>query len=132
MSAPTYCWSSDEERFQGDFATREEALAEAAAEGLYDREPGETATVWTGEIRHALSFLRKRERWIGENVIEQLDEWLCDDIASDDRIIDLPQDRQEELGKLILDFLEQHAGFTSWAVEEIQTHEVEVPKEGEA
>lgn len=37
-----YCYSTDKELFQGDFATREEALAE----GLDD---GEGVTVWTGE-----------------------------------------------------------------------------------
>lgn len=129
MNKLTYCWSTDEEEFHGCLATREDALAEAETDGLDDREPGETATVWTAEHRPAIHFLRGREYRIGEYVAEMLDEWLIDDISSDDAIIDLPGDKQAELGKLILDFLEEHASFNRYGVGNTQEHKVVVPPE---
>ena len=132
MSKLTYCWSTDEEEFYGDCPSREAALSEAEADGLNDPEPGETATVWTGEIRPALYFLRDREYRIGEQVVEQLDEWLIDDIASEDAIIDLAKDKQAELGKLILDYLEEHASFNRYGISKTQAHQITIPLEEDA
>lgn len=122
-----YCWSTDGEAYRGDAPTREEALAEAtAALGLLE-EPGETRTAWTGVQRDAFHFLRKQERSVGERLVEQLDEWLLDDIASEDPIISLDTDRCAELGKVVLDFLQAHASLGAWGVGDVQEHQVIVP-----
>jgi hypothetical protein len=111
-----YCYSTNEEEYRGEFDSREEALAEAR---MYKDE----GHVWTGVIKPAMSFLRRREDWIAGWTVEQLDESLCDEIAADDCIIKLEPERVEELGKLILDFLDEHATFTRWGVGDVQEHE---------
>lgn len=131
MSAAEFCWSTDEENFHGRFDTREEALAMAKADAWNQHAPGETATVWTGEIRKAEHFLRGREHSIGDRVVEQIDEWLIDEIASDEVIVEIDKEAKTELGRLIIDFLAKRASFNRWGVAAIETHEVTVPP-GEA
>jgi hypothetical protein len=116
-SAGKFCYSTDEEEFYGEFDSREEALAEAR--GCKDE-----GCVWTGVIKPAMSFLRRREDWIAEWTVERLDESLYDEIAADDCIIKLEPEKTKALGKLILDFLEQHASFSRWGVGDIQEHAV--------
>ena len=130
MSEPVYCCSLNGEEFHGGFDTREAALAEGQAEAESDWPYGHTGTVYTGEQRHALHFLRQREARIGESVVEQLDEWLLDDIASDDTIVELIKEKHAAFGKHILDWLEVHGSFNRWAVDEVQEHEFTTPEEG--
>jgi hypothetical protein len=132
MKQPVYCWSLNGEEFHGEFDTREAALSEAQAEAENDWPYGHTGTVYTGEQRHALHFLRKREARIGESVVEQLDEWLIDDIASDDIIVELIKEKHAAFGKHILDWLEVHGSFNRWAVDAVQEHEFTTPEEGRA
>lgn len=131
MSKVTYCWSTDEEEYRGKFDSREDALAEAVADGLDDREPGEPAVVWTAEVRDAMHFLRKWEWRIGERVIEDLDQSLYDEIAADEAIVEMDKEAATELGRLILDFVEKRASFNRYGVDNIEEHEVIVPKEEE-
>ena len=133
MSAPVFCYSRDGENYHGDFCTRDAAIAEAEAEICGELLPGESAIIHTGEVRKAMHFLRKWESSTGAHVVENLENWLADNhIASDDQIIDLPDGKTTELGKVILDFIEAHATFRRWGVEEIQEREFIVPQEGSA
>lgn len=132
MNAPIYCYSLNGEEYYGEFDTREAALAQAEAEAESQWMPGHTCTAYTGEQRHAMTFLRKWEDRIGESILERLDEWLADDIASDDVIVDLIQEKHAAFGKHILDWLEVHGSFNRWAVDSVQEHEFTVPEEGGA
>ena len=132
MSATIYCWSLDGEEFHGKFDSREAALAEGQAEAENYWPYGHTGTVYTGEQRHVMHFLRKWEASIGESVVERLDEWLFDEIASDEAIVDLIKEKHAAFGKHILDWLEQHASFNRWAVAEVQEHEYTASNEGGA
>lgn len=129
MSATEYCWSRNGEDFHGHFPTREDAKAEGEADASEELAPGESATIYTGEIRSAMHFMRKWESSTGVHVVESLEEWLGDSIASDDQIIEMPDEKAVELGKVILDFIESHATFRRWGVEEIQQHEFIAPLE---
>jgi hypothetical protein len=73
--------------------------------------------------------LRKREAFIGEHLIETLDEWLADDIASDSPILTLEKEQYAELGKVILDFLEAKGSFNRYGVTSVQEHKVTIPKD---
>lgn len=130
MSAPVYCWSLDGEEFHGEVDTREAALAEGQANAENDWPHCHTGTVYTGEQRRAMHFLRKREASIGESVVEKLDEWLADEIASDDAIVELIKEKHAAFGKHILDWLEVHGSFSRWAVVGVQEHEFTTPEEG--
>lgn len=126
----TYCWSRDGEEFHGYFETREEALDEATADAACDHGPDDVVILYTGEQRHAMHYLRKWEASIAEHLIEQLDEWLIDHIASDDIIVEVEKEKRAELGKLILDWVEKNASFNRWAVDGVQEHEVTLRAEG--
>lgn len=134
MSADKFCWSLDEEEFHGDCASREEAIDEAEAAAIEDdtSERGGKATVWTGRVVPAMFHLRKRESWIGEWIVELLDEVLIDKVYSEEPIVTLDDEAQLELGLLVLDFVERRASFQRYGVADVEAHEVYVTKEGEA
>ena len=125
-----YCYSTDEEEFYGDFDTREEALAEATAELEGRDELGETRKVWTGVQKPAMYFLRKSTEHLGRDFTERIDEWLADNIAAEEEIVEVKD--YAALGAALLDALEQHATFNRWAVHQVQEHEAIVPGEPEA
>jgi hypothetical protein len=125
-----YCYSTDEENYFGDIATREDALAEGTAELDGHDEPGETRTVWTGVQRHAMNFLRRSAKQIGIDFAERIDEWLADNIAAEDSIVNVAD--PDAFGAALLALLEQHATFDRWAVADVQEHAVIVPGEPEA
>jgi hypothetical protein len=129
MSDPTYCWSTDEEEFYGDCPSREAAIADAEDSIAGDYEPGDITTIWTAEIRPAMYFLRQREMRIGQYLIEQLDEWLIDDIAAEEVIIEMERDNCKTLGKSILDYLEEHASFNRYGVANTQAHQITISPE---
>ena len=128
--APVYCYSTDEENYFGDYSSRDDALADgtAALEGA--DEPGETRLVWTGVQRHAMHFLRSRAADAAQSFAAQMEEWLCDDIVSDDQIVVVADAKR--FGNALLDLLQQHARFDRWAVDDVQEHEVIVPGDPEA
>jgi len=125
-----YCYSTNEEEYYGDFATREDALAEATAELQGSDEPGETRSVWTGLQKPAMHFLRKSTEYLGRDFAERIDEWLADNIAAEEEIVEVKD--YAALGSALLDVLEKHATFNRWAVHEVQEHEAIVPGEPEA
>ena len=125
-----YCYSTNEEEYYGAFDTREEALAEATAELEGHDEPGETRKVWTGVQRPAMHFLRKSTEHLGRDFAERIDEWLADNIAAEEEIVEVKD--YAALGAALLDVLEQHAKFNRWAVHQVQEHEAIVPGEPEA
>ena len=125
-----HCYSTDEEEFYGDFDTREDALAEATAELEGRDEPGETRKVWTGVQKPAMYWLRKSTEQLGRDFAERMDEWLADNIAAEEEIVEVKD--YAALGAALLDALEQHATFNRWAVHQVQEHEAIVPGEPEA
>lgn len=125
-----YCYSTNEEEYYGAFDTREEALAEATAELEGHDEPGETRKVWTGVQKPAMHFLRKSTEHLGRDFAERIDEWLADNIAAEEEIVEVKD--YAALGAALLDVLEKHATFNRWAVHEVQEHEAIVPGEPEA
>ena len=130
VSKAIYCYSTNEEEYYGAYDTREEALAEATAELEGHDEPGETRKVWTGVQKPAMCFLRKSAEHLGRDFAERIDEWLADNIAAEEEIVEVKD--FAALGAALLDVLEQHATFNRWAVHEVQEHEAIVPGDTEA
>jgi hypothetical protein len=125
-----YCYSTNEEEYYGAFNSREEALAEATAELEGYDEPGETRKVWTGVQKPAMHFLRKSTEHLGRDFAERIEEWLADNIAAEEEIVEVKD--YAALGAALLDVLEQHATFNRWAVDQVHEHEAIVPGEPEA
>lgn len=125
-----YCYSLDGEEFHGDYETRGDALAngehEARCSGDFDPGP---ATIYTAEVMSAMECLRRQHTAsIGERVVEMLNERLCDEISSDDDIIELDAGAQAGLGTAILSYLEAHAKFTRFGVKNTQQHAITIPE----
>ena len=120
-----YCYSTNQEDYhEAESKDRDGAALEAMYELLNDVELGEVRTVWVGKKVEAMEILRKLEARFAESVIENLDEWLIDEIASDEPIIDMPKEMHKGLGKLILDYVAEHASFNRWGVANITEHQV--------
>ena len=125
-----YCYSTNQEDYhEAESKDRDGAALEAMYELLNDVELGEVRTVWVGKKVEAMEILRKLEARFAESVIENLDEWLIDEIASDEPIIDMPKEMHKGLGKLILDYVAEHASFNRWGVTKITEHQVIVSDE---
>ena len=96
-----YCYSTNEEEYYGAFNSREEALAEATAELEGYDEPGETRKVWTGVQKPAMHFLRKSTEHLGRDFAERIEEWLVDNIAAEEEIVEVKD--YAALGAALLD-----------------------------
>lgn len=101
-----YTYSLDGEDFYGNYESREEALKQNGGTG------------YTAKTVSATEFIREMSS-IGDNIIENVDEWLHDDISFDDFIIDCDT---VELNKVVVDWLCQNATFRCSAVREIVRH----------
>lgn len=124
---PIYCYSTDEERFHGDFGSRDDAIAEATQ----DDDPGSVVTVWSGEQKLAIDYLRGTiEAGLCDHVEGYLDEWLADCIGWEDQIVKVPDDKRAGLGRLILDYLDEHSAFQAFGIVAVQEHEVAIPSTG--
>jgi len=121
----TYCYSTNQEDYhEAESKDREGAAHEAMDDLVGMAEPGEVRTVWVGEQVEAMEILRKLEARFAELVIENLEEWLIDEISSDEPIIYMPKEMHQGLGKLILDYVAEHASFNRWGVANITEHQV--------
>lgn len=122
-----YSYSLDGERYNGQFDTEEEALAEVGQEAEDECEPGDERIVYTATIAPATDFLRKNNAlWIGERIEEDIECNLNDDIGWDDRIVELTNEQREELGKLVIEWMCTHAHFNCWGVVDVKEHRIRI------
>ena len=79
-----WCYSVNEENFNGSYDTEEEAHSEAQQHRDYDMEVGDTAEYWIGNPKPAEEFLRPD--MVGQSIAEQVDEWLAHHIGWGDQL----------------------------------------------
>lgn len=121
------CYSTNQEDYHSaESKDREGAALEAMDDLIGESEAGEVRTVWVGEVKTAMEFLRERENRIGEDAVEFLENWLVDEIAADDTIIEMPSEKMYWLGKIILDYLAEHAKFNRYGVSNVTEHQITV------
>lgn len=133
-----YSWSVDEERYEGFFATREEAVAEAVAERAteYDYAVGDTMTVWTG-LCVAPNMATEVERTLDpEWVLDNLQDNLYDEAGefAEDAFEGVSLAAKDDLGKSLtrtfLWWMSKHECWpTYFTVEETQEHHHELTAE---
>ena len=116
---PEFSWSVDEERFQGQHATREAALAEARAEHPNAR------TVWVGE-NFPWSPTVDGERVAEWDANHAYDE--CSEVADDYRPDGASAGALDELGEALTavyrEWLRKHALWPAfWMVGKVEKHE---------
>lgn len=130
-TTPKYAYSTDQEAFHGKYDSVDAALAAAQEELSRDCEPGTLCVVAVGKITPAAEYLRKQSMaWVGERAVEDLESNLWDDIAWDDVIIELTPEQNQELGKMIVDWVCANATFNASGIESVQEHSVTI--EGDA
>jgi hypothetical protein len=122
-----YCYSINEEDYYGNFKSREDAVAEAVFDDGTHR-PGEEFCIWTGKKIPASEFLAKC-KYLGAEAIARADEYLSDYMFSDDSVINSTPEQEKSLNDLILNFITENLSFNSYGVDNIEIHEVVMPKE---
>jgi hypothetical protein len=103
-----WTYSHDEERFHGQFATRDEAAAGAASCGAR----------FVGKIRHARDIIDDER--IGSDIGERISEIIGEEVGEVAEFFALSSDQEAELGKLVLDWIEAGPGFNCWGVDDIE------------
>lgn len=99
--AVKYCWSSDEERYQGSHETREDALAEALEWEDEDEDEGEAKTYWTAEVVPVK--IEDMMKYTAENLIENLADWACTDMGVDEGFLDnVPKEEVKQLNDMLI------------------------------
>lgn len=126
-SATKYAYSTDQERFHGEYESVDAALAAAQEDLSTECEPGDVRIVSVGKIVSAEHYLRKQQmQWVGERAVEDLESNLWDDIAWDDTIVQLTPEQHAELGKMIVDWVCANAHFAAYGIDEVAEHPVTV------
>ncbi len=99
----SFSYSFDEERFDGDYATREEALAEAVAEG------SDRPCIWVGEN---VPPTQPEYRWHAEDWLEYVS---CQDDYSgewaegwDDSTKEQRAELEDQVRQVMADWLDKH------------------------
>lgn len=108
-----FCYSTDGERFDGRFDTREAALQEA-------REMYPGLLIKTGKAIPARSYIDALS--LGADIEEMIDSQLAGSIHWGDPIFELSPEKRVELGQLAYAFIMEHGEFNAWGVEDVQEH----------
>jgi hypothetical protein len=115
-----WCYSVNEENFNGSYDTEEEAHSEAQEHLDCDMEVGDTAEYWIGNPKPAEEFLRPD--MVGQSIVEQVDEWLADDIGWDDHIVELTTAEATELGNMVIQYIRKVNGFRAYGIGQSTKH----------
>jgi len=108
-----YCYSYDEEGFTGDFDSHEEAKAEAAAE------KDDKTFAYIGQAVPAKDKLYCHSKYIGEQAYEMLTDQLYDEVGEAAECFTMTVDQQKQLGRVIIDYVDQHFGFHCFGVDNV-------------
>jgi len=118
----SFSWSRDEERYHGEFATREAALEEAAAEypeqeafwtGLIVRP---NVKAWLPDVDHQIEAMQERA-W---EEAGEISETFMEDVTKDQR-----KELQAEMDAVMLAWMARHnLEPRFWLVEQVEEHEM--------
>lgn len=106
--AGDWSYSHDEERFSGQFNTKEEAIAEAVSCGAQ----------FVGRIRDVREIISDRQ--IGCDIYERIGEILGDEIGEVAELFTMTKDECAALGKVVMDWIESGPGFHCWGVDDVE------------
>lgn len=110
-----WCWSVDgEEYFPADSEAQAhaETIDRLESDGLA---PGESHVYWLARQRAAEALVSSLV-WLGDSIVECLDEHLADEIAADDAIVELNANDTVALGAIVLAFIRARDGFRRFGI----------------
>lgn len=123
-----WCWSINEENYEGCHDTEEKAHGEAmdALEG--ERDPGERASYWIAKTVSPLDNVGSAI--LGERIAEQVEEWMLDDCfgCDFDEILSMTDEDKEALGELALSFIREKGVIQYYTVTDVKEHTYVVPE----
>jgi hypothetical protein len=115
-----WCFSLDKEEFQGDYATRELALAAAQEECSSQSDRPPTDPIWIGRADPLLNKLPELADGIVDSLCDHVDSELADSIGHDEVAFTLDPAARQELGDCLIQFLATRGEFHAFVVEEIE------------
>lgn len=119
-----WCYSLNEENFDGTYDTEEEAHEEAKSELNNDNEPGSQCTYWIGRTAHPIDKITTEREltFLGEYILERIEEDASEEIAADDQIFKMEPDDIKALGAMALAFVKEKAMAKFFGVNESKAH----------
>lgn len=125
----SWCYSTNEENFTGNYATEAEAHEEAKQKLNDDNEPGSQCIYWIGRTVHAIDKIATEQEltFIGECILERIEEDASEEIAADDQIFKMEADDIKALGSMVMAFVKEKATAKFFGVDGSQefTHTTE-------
>ena len=107
-----WAFSLDGEEYYGEYDSPDEALEAAKEETDSDNR-----LLHVAKIQFARDLLPDTLDVV-DGILERADELLTECIVSDDVIVELDEEKTEELENSIVDFLRNHARFNRWSIDD--------------
>lgn len=119
-----FCYSLNEEWYRGKYDTPGAAAAQAETDIDDESEDGEEREYFVAECCHPLDVINhdKSNLYLGEHIIEHIDQLCGDEVAAEDWILDMDPDDVEELGKLVLAFVREKASVQYYGIKNTVKH----------
>lgn len=89
--------------------TEGEAVGDMECDIDAEHEPGTEVEYIVAQMKSAPEFLAEWHQRIGESVFEDLNSQLSDEMGAEEWPLNMTREKQVELGKLIANFLSEHA-----------------------
>lgn len=120
----TWCYSTNEENFTGNFATEAEAHEEAKQQLNNDHEPGSQCAYWIGRTAHPIDKITtgREMEFLGDCILERIEESASEEIAADAQIFDMEPEDIKALGSMAMAFVKEKAAAKFFGVDGSKAH----------
>ena len=115
-----WCYSTDEEEYNGQCETEGEAHSDAQSQIDEDGDEGELRDYWVAKIVHPLDCISQS---VGADVFDMLLEQIADEVAGDEAALDMHKEQVDELGKIIMAFVREHASVQRYGIKDPVKHQ---------
>lgn len=120
-----FCYSLDEEWYRGNFDTPSSAAAQAETDIDDECADGEVREYHVAECCHPIAVAfggQKSALWLGETIIEQIDEQCGNEISAEDAILDMSKEDLTKLGVMVLKFVRENAAVQYYGIKNQVKH----------
>lgn len=115
-----WCYSTNEEDYNGHCETEADAHGEAQDQIDEDGDEDEARDYWVAKIVHPLDTISHD---IGDDVMEMLIERIADGVAGDEAAIHMHKEQEVELGRIIVAYLREHASVQRYGIKDPVKHQ---------
>lgn len=115
-----WCYSTDEEEYNGHCETESDAHGEAQSQIDEDGEEGESRDYWVAKIVHPLDCISQD---VGDDIMEMINERVADEVGGDDTALDMAREHEAELGRIIMAFIRENASVQRYGIKDPVKHQ---------